>query len=148
MLMTEELIERFIEHGDQKHEADPILVCRFSNLVTQDRWYPISYNPDDGTCYGYIEEGNGATRWDTFKIEDLEAMVNWEGSPRVTRDDSFNETPLSMLYPDHWNSVEQFLSKEDQKKIDEKKAQEEVQKENKELFDRPVEQDNDMELSL
>ena len=147
MLLTEQLIERFIEIGNQKNESDPLLLARFSNLVTQDRWYPISYNPEDSTCFGYIETGDVATRWDTFKLEDLENMKSSSGLPRITLDRSFRETHISKLCPDHWNSAEQFLSKEDQKKVDEKKAQEEIKEEDKELFPRPEEQENDMEIS-
>lgn len=70
-LLTQELVDRFAQLGDQDLPADQVTVpakffCPWSNWT----WYPTSYDPESQVFFGYVT--GVENELGTFSLDELE----------------------------------------------------------------------------
>jgi hypothetical protein len=75
-LLTQEIIKRFVEVGDQSKSTDPIVVAKFFNPAGQATWFATEYDADTATFFGYVSLFNqdGMNEWGYFTLAELEEI--------------------------------------------------------------------------
>ncbi|GGG25073.1 single-stranded DNA endonuclease [Dokdonia pacifica] len=94
-LITEELIARFKEVGDQSEMENPIIIAKFFDPVGSATWYATEYDAETNVCFGYVT-GLAYDEWGTFSITEMEAIQRPFGLS-IERDIYFKEIPFSDL---------------------------------------------------
>lgn len=98
-LLTKQLIKRFAQVGDQKNEADPIVVAKFFNPVGAGTWYATEYNPKFRVFFGYVSiYGDHNDEWGSFSLDELEYYKGPLGLG-IERDRYFSEQRISQVMP-------------------------------------------------
>jgi hypothetical protein len=94
-LITQELLERFKEVGDQSEVENPIFIAKFFDPTGSATWYASDYNPERNVCYGYVT-GLAYDEWGTFSITELESVKSHLGIG-IERDIHFSEIGFNEL---------------------------------------------------
>lgn len=98
-LLTNTLIKRFAEMGDQEDNNDPIVIAKFFNPCGAGTWLATEYNPEERIFFGYVSIfGDHCDEWGYFSLKELEDL-KLPFSLSVERDLYFKETPVSKLIP-------------------------------------------------
>ncbi|MFT6443217.1 MAG: hypothetical protein ACJASQ_003037 [Crocinitomicaceae bacterium] len=94
-LITQTLLNRFNEIGEQYESENPIVIAKFFNPCGAGTWYATEYDSETGICYGYVK-GLYEDEWGTFSITELESVVLPFGM-KMERDIHFDEILFSEL---------------------------------------------------
>lgn len=98
-LITQELIKRFAEIGDQHEVEDPIVVAKFFNPTGAGTWYATEYYPVHQVFFGYVSIfGDYNDEWGSFSLEEL-ARFRGRFGLGIERDLYFSERPISQVVP-------------------------------------------------
>jgi hypothetical protein len=91
-LLTDKLIKRFKEIGDQSEQSDPLIVAKFFNACGAGTWYATEYNEKDQVFYGYVSLfGDHNDEWGDFGLAELEEI------PTIEFDRHFGEKRFSEI---------------------------------------------------
>lgn len=93
MLMTDQLLERFRQLGDQDC-PNPVIPTRFYAPWQNCSWYPITYDEVKKCFFGVVQ--CVGTRLDYFSYADLLVKRSPDGD-RIQRDPHWVEMPLHRL---------------------------------------------------
>jgi hypothetical protein len=94
-LLTQALLKRFAEVGDQEDVRDPIVIAKFFNPTGAGTWYAVSYDPADRIFFGYVSIfGDHNDEWGYFSLDELEAFTGRFGLG-IERDLYWTEKPAS-----------------------------------------------------
>jgi hypothetical protein len=98
-LLTNTLIKRFAEVGNQEDNTDPIVIAKFFNPCGAGTWLATEYNQEEQLFFGYVSIfGDHCDEWGYFSLKELEDLKLPYGLS-VERDLHFKETPVSKLIP-------------------------------------------------
>ncbi len=96
-LLSQELLKRFEEIGNQESIKDPIVVAKFFNPTGAGTWYATEYNPEDKTFFGYVSIfGDDCDEWGYFSLPELESIKGRLGLG-IERDLYFRSRPFSQI---------------------------------------------------
>ncbi|MBX7226978.1 MAG: DUF2958 domain-containing protein [Chitinophagales bacterium] len=94
-LISDDLIRRFAEIGDQSQVEDPIIVAKFFDPTSSATWYASAFDPERNICMGYVT-GLAYDEWGSFSIDELESLKRPFGLT-IERDTSFHEKTFAEL---------------------------------------------------
>ena len=74
-LLTNTLIKRFAEVGNQEDNTDPIVIAKFFNPCDAGTWLATEYNPEEQLFFGYVSIfGDHCDEWGYFSLKELEDL--------------------------------------------------------------------------
>lgn len=53
-LLTKAIKQKFVKVGDQSHEENPLIICKFFDPCSEWTWYASEFNEDDGIFFGFV----------------------------------------------------------------------------------------------
>lgn len=72
-LLTKALLKQFAKVGDQSHEANPLIICKFFHPCSSWTRYASKYNEEQRIFFGYVV-GHFPERG-TFSLDELENVI-------------------------------------------------------------------------
>lgn len=96
-LLTQELLKKFEQIGNQEEVKDPIVVAKFFNPTGAGTWYATEYNPASKMFFGYVSIFNDdCDEWGYFSLTELETIKGRFGLG-IERDLYFHSRPFSQI---------------------------------------------------
>jgi hypothetical protein len=89
-LLTKEIEKNLPPLYSQDGAPDPVCHAKFFSIVSDWKWYPLEYDPEERMFYGYVH--GMENELGEFSLDELEAM-----GACIERDTSFVPTPLSEI---------------------------------------------------
>ena len=88
-LITQTLLNRFTNIGDQSEDPNPIVIAKFFDPCGSATWYATEYDPETSICFGYVT-GLAYDEWGSFSIDEL-ASIKRPFGLGIERDIHFDE---------------------------------------------------------